>query len=88
VVEVKSANINKGKFVAKLLSEEEFDFVLAFGDDITDEDMFGVLKGKHHFTVKVGLGRTTAKYNVIGVNNVISFLEQLSQIRESIAGRA
>ncbi|MGZ4098559.1 MAG: bifunctional alpha,alpha-trehalose-phosphate synthase (UDP-forming)/trehalose-phosphatase [Bacteroidia bacterium] len=78
VIEIKSAYTNKGEFVTEFLSREKFDFVLAVGDDITDEDMFGVLKGKNQYTVKVGPGKTEAKYNVVGVNNVLLFLDQLS----------
>jgi trehalose 6-phosphate synthase/phosphatase len=82
VIEVKSSHINKGKFVEGLLSANTFDFVLAIGDDVTDEDMFNVLRGEEHYTIKVGLGSTSARYNLIGVNNVLSFLDQLSAGKE------
>lgn len=77
VIEVKSTYTNKGKFVEKLIDKEDFDFVLAIGDDATDEDMFNVLRGKHQYSIKVGHGNTTAKYNIVGVNQVLSFLNQL-----------
>ncbi|MCW3078494.1 MAG: hypothetical protein JWO32_3103, partial [Bacteroidetes bacterium] len=77
VIEIKSTFTNKGRFVKQFLSHEKFDFVLAVGDDITDEDMFAVLKEKNEYTIKVGPGKTEAKYNVVGVNNVLLFLDQL-----------
>ncbi|MBA3664277.1 MAG: bifunctional alpha,alpha-trehalose-phosphate synthase (UDP-forming)/trehalose-phosphatase [Bacteroidetes bacterium] len=78
VIEIKSAHTNKGQFLTHFLSKEKYDFVLGVGDDITDEDMFSVLKGKNQYTIKVGPGKTEARYNVVGVNNVLLFLEQLS----------
>jgi trehalose 6-phosphate synthase/phosphatase len=78
VIEVKSSFSNKGKFVSEVIAKSDFDFVLAIGDDLTDEDMFSVLNEKNHFTIKVGPGNTSAKYNVVGVNNVLSFLDHLS----------
>jgi trehalose 6-phosphate synthase/phosphatase len=84
VIEVKSAFTNKGSFIKEFLEQQKFDFVLAVGDDITDEDMFSVLKEKTHFTVKVGPGKTEARYNVVGVNNVLLFLEQLNPQKKLI----
>jgi trehalose 6-phosphate synthase/phosphatase len=84
VIEVKSTLMNKGSFLSGLLKKESFDFVLVIGDDATDEDMFSVLREKHHFTIKVGSGNTRARYNVTGVNHVLTFLEQLSGEREPV----
>jgi len=77
VIEIKSAFMNKGLFVTEFLSKDHFDFVLAIGDDVTDEDMFNALNEPYHYTIKVGHGNTAAKYNIFGVNNVISFLEYI-----------
>ncbi len=78
VLEVKSNNGNKGTFVSSLLLKEYFDFVLCIGDDVTDEDMFAILQEEHHYSIKVGLVPTCAKYNLLNINVVLSFLEQLS----------
>ncbi len=78
VLEVKSAAMNKGLAAVKLLSSDSFDFVLAMGDDVTDEDMFEALDDQSHITIKVGLDKSKARYNLIGINNVISFLDQLA----------
>lgn len=79
VIEIKSSYMNKGSFVKHFLSREQFDFVLAIGDDLTDEDMFNSLKEPHHFTIKAGHGNTAARYNILGVNNVLNFLESLAE---------
>lgn len=77
VLEMKSSNMNKGLAAMKLLSSDSFDFVMAIGDDTTDEDMFEVLQDQSHVTIKVGLDKSKAQFNLIGINNVISFLDQL-----------
>jgi trehalose 6-phosphate synthase/phosphatase len=82
VIEVKSKGISKGNFVTQLLDENYFDFVLALGDDATDEDMFKALGGREIcHTIKVGIEASEAKCNLINVNNVLSFLEQLTQFK-------
>jgi trehalose 6-phosphate synthase/phosphatase len=78
VLEIKSSNMNKGLATLKLLSSDAFDFVMAIGDDTTDEDMFDVLNDESHVTIKVGLEKSKAKFNLIGISNVISFLDQLA----------
>ena len=39
-MEVKKTGYDKGVAALKFVSEREFDFVIAFGDDRTDEDIF------------------------------------------------
>ena len=78
VLEIKSSNMNKGLATSKLLSSDSFDFVMAIGDDTTDEDMFDVLQDTSHVTIKVGLDKSKARFNLIGITNVISFLDQLA----------
>ena len=54
VVEVKQSNINKGRAAMGLLrSDPPFDFVMAIGDDVTDEDVFEAMPEKA-WTIKVG----------------------------------
>jgi len=79
VIEVKSKQAGKGRFVMRYLQKNHFDFILAIGDDVTDEDMFTALKSISHFTIKVGLGSTAARYNIVGVNSVLGLLDELSQ---------
>jgi len=76
VVEIKNAGVNKGKSMLHWLSEREWDFILAVGDDQTDEDTFREMP-PHAFTIKVGLEKTAAKYQVAGVDNVREVISQL-----------
>ncbi|MDP4129675.1 MAG: trehalose-phosphatase [Bacteroidota bacterium] len=78
VVEVKKQGIDKGKGTQYLLEKRRYDFILAMGDDKTDEDMFEVLANKDDaFTIKVGVGDTLAKYRLDNVQDVILLLNEL-----------
>ena len=73
VIEVKSGGINKGVAALRFLNEKEFDFILAIGDDWTDEYMFRDLP-ESAVTIKVGLKNTSAGYKVESVNSVRNLL--------------
>lgn len=62
VLEIKSSAVNKGRAATRLLSGD-FDFILAIGDDWTDEYMFEVLPG-NAYTIKVGYRKTAARFAV------------------------
>ena len=40
IVEVKNAGINKGRAAMNWIGRKQWDFILAVGDDLTDEDLF------------------------------------------------
>ena len=73
VVEVKNAGVNKGKATMNWLEEENWDFIMALGDDHTDEDIFKALPDDA-YTVKVGLDKSVARYHLISVQEVRAFL--------------
>jgi trehalose 6-phosphate synthase/phosphatase len=75
VIEVRPSGINKGAVAKLLLQNENYDFVLALGDDKTDEDMFRDLADQA-YTVKIGVGHTVAKYNLATQVDVISLLSE------------
>lgn len=54
VLEVKPQDINKGKAALHWLEKQDWEFILAIGDDWTDEDMFSVLP-KEAWSINVGL---------------------------------
>jgi trehalose 6-phosphate synthase/phosphatase len=83
VIEVKSAGIDKGTITSTFLRNNTYDFILGIGDDTTDEDMFAVLADHDAYSIKVGITPTLAKRNLIGVSNVLSLLNQLSNIRSN-----
>lgn len=76
VVEIKNAGVNKGKAARHWLNEADWDFILAIGDDNTDEDTFKVLPAKA-LSIKVGMGQSVARYNLLGVKKVREFLKIL-----------
>ncbi len=76
VIEIKNAGINKGKAAIDKIGDTEFDFILALGDDWTDEYTFNSLP-ETAFTVKVGTKTTAAKYYLKDVSGVRGLLKQL-----------
>ncbi|MDA0987500.1 MAG: trehalose-phosphatase [Bacteroidetes bacterium] len=80
VVEIMTKELSKGIAVKNLVEQNKYDYILAIGDDKTDEEMFEYLSHNANAdSVKVGEGNTLAKYKLDNVNKVISLLEQLSQ---------
>lgn len=77
VIEVKSAAINKGQ-AALRWTERPWDFILAVGDDWTDEDVFEALPAGA-YSIKVGLGPSRARYNVDSFHDVRSLLNELAR---------
>jgi len=78
VIEIKNAEMNKGSAVQGWLSENKWDFILAIGDDVTDEEMFVVLPENSH-RIKVGLGLSQADYNVVSVREVRELLKTFGE---------
>lgn len=74
VIEVKSAELNKGKAAMELVSAIEPDFIFAIGDDATDEDMFLELP-ESAMTVKVGNKKSAAKYYVEQQQEAVELLQ-------------
>lgn len=75
ILEIKNPGITKGQ-AAKQLLTKPYDFILAIGDDFTDEDMFKALP-KRAYTLKVGPGKTAARYRVKNVGEVTNLLGRL-----------
>ncbi len=75
--EVHPMGCNKGKALKHIISFENNSFILAAGDDDTDEDMFKVLP-QTAFTFKIGRKETCAKIRALEVNRFVSFLSDLA----------
>ncbi len=78
VVEVKPPDFTKGSEVQRRLSQRDYDFVLAIGDDTTDEDMFRVLPADG-VSIKVGNFSAGAKYRIPLQSSVVPFLTHLTK---------
>jgi trehalose 6-phosphate synthase/phosphatase len=77
ILEVRPRGATKGHIAEKLL-EKQPSFVIAIGDDYTDEDMFEALPS-WAYTVKVGRGRTAARLRLQKPAEVIALLEKLAK---------
>jgi len=77
VLEIKNAGINKGTAAARWLARFPADFVLALGDDRTDEDTFRALPALA-YTVRVGTGaRSLARFHISSPTEVRQLLRKL-----------
>jgi len=76
VIEIKSAHANKGRAAKEWLKEYPASFVLAIGDDYTDEDTFKAMP-EGAYTIKVGQGMSAATYFLRTTAEVRAFLEEL-----------
>lgn len=76
VIEIKNAGINKGRAAMNKMGDISFDFVLAIGDDWTDEYTFNAMP-ESAYTIKVGTKSTNAKYYFGDVSEVRAFLKEL-----------
>ena len=77
ILEIKNPRINKGVALERWLKSEH-GFIMCIGDDYTDEDMFAALPPSA-YSIKVGVGRTAAKFRLSDYKNVLDLLAKLSR---------
>ena len=80
VVEVKNTGINKGRAALRWISREEWDFILALGDDWTDEDTFKALPSTA-WSIKVGFGASAARFSLSSPSEATSLLRKMVRAR-------
>jgi len=71
-LEVHPSDISKGRAAQEWLIHDH-DFVLAIGDDVTDEDMFAAMPPTA-YSIKVGRGTTAARFRVKSVDEAVNLL--------------
>ena len=87
-VEVKLIWANKSQVCSRFLqSQHQPDFILAAGDDVTDEDLFQHLP-QSAWTVHVGRNRSRAKYFVTGPEDMVGLLMKLVQLPRTQASNS
>ncbi len=81
VLEIKPKSVTKEVAVSRMLkrTRTKYDFILAIGDDYTDEDMFHALPA-NAYTVKVGLAPSLAKYHLGSVEDVLNLIDELGNL--------
>jgi trehalose 6-phosphate synthase/phosphatase len=79
VVEVKWSKIHKGMAASHIIERAQpVDFILALGDDHTDEDMFAAIP-TDEWTVKVGMGISSARFSLPNSADVQQLLQELAE---------
>lgn len=76
VLEIKNMEVNKGKAALSIIEHDDYDFILALGDDYTDEDTFRALPDSA-ITVKVGSNVSSAKFYLRNPAEVRRFLHNM-----------
>ena len=77
VIEIKNIEINKGKAALNFMFKKDYDFIMAIGDDHTDEDIFKALPDSA-YTFKVGSSLSAARFYLRNSGDVRQFLHRLS----------
>lgn len=78
VVEVLVKGVSKGQAAESWLKREPWDFIMAAGDDVTDESLFAVLPSQA-YSFKIGVGQTAARYTIDSQSSFIGFLNRFSE---------
>jgi trehalose 6-phosphate synthase/phosphatase len=78
VIEFKNIEVNKGKAAQNWLYSNNPDFILAVGDDHTDEDIFKALLPEA-YSIKVGSNISAARYYLKDYFEVRDLLKELVQ---------
>jgi len=76
IVEIKSTDFSKGTEAKRLIEKSNYNFIMAIGDDTTDEEMFMALP-KDAITIKVGKNTKASKYNIPTQQQTLLFLNKL-----------
>lgn len=78
VLEVKDSRVAKGFGASLLLQNIQPDFLLAVGDDLTDESLFAALP-QNAYTIKVGNGQSCARFRLNSWQDTRRLLRILTQ---------
>jgi len=76
ILEIRNVGVNKGRAAEFWTAKQNWDFLLAAGDDYTDEEMFSVLPDGA-YSIKVGISISKARFNVDTLNEIRSLLREL-----------
>jgi trehalose 6-phosphate synthase/phosphatase len=77
VLEVRNTGVSKGTAALEWLPDVGAHFILAIGDDWTDEDLFRALPAAA-YSVRVGLAQTAARYYLASHTGVRMLLHELA----------
>ncbi len=95
VIEVRNSEVTKGSTGLALALKQDYDFILAIGDDTTDEDLFTILSLEHSwpsglkpktFTIRVGTDKSKASYCLPNYLEVRNTLQELATGKDRTVG--
>ncbi|MDK2890219.1 MAG: trehalose 6-phosphate synthase/phosphatase [Methanoculleus sp.] len=87
VIEIKNNVVNKGRAALNWVSRRAWDFILAIGDDRTDEDLFAAMPPEA-YSIKVGLAPSRARFNLVAQRDVLPLLKRcIERDKEGISGK-
>ncbi|SCL75910.1 Trehalose-phosphate synthase [Methanoculleus chikugoensis] len=75
VIEIKNNVVNKGRAALNWVSRNAWEFILAIGDDRTDEDLFEAMP-PDAYSIKVGLAPSRARFNLVAQRDVLPLLRR------------
>lgn len=78
VLEIKNGKYDKGQAASTLMKNKHFDFILAAGDDKTDESLFKTLPDKA-YSIRVGISHSMAKYYLPDFPSFLKILKILEE---------
>lgn len=81
VIEIKNNVVNKGRAALNWITERAWDFLLAIGDDRTDEDLFAAMPPEA-YSIKVGLAPSRARFNLVSQRDVLPLLKRCIEADE------
>jgi trehalose 6-phosphate synthase/phosphatase len=73
VLEIKSILYDKGTIAIRIINSGDYDFILALGDDSTDEDLFKAVP-ESGFTIRIGCKPTNARFNLSDQSQIVEIL--------------
>ncbi len=79
VIEVRTVGVDKGASSQHWLAQGDFDFILAAGDDATDEDLFKVLPPTA-YSIKIGMAPTNARFNLRSPDELLELVSQVAEM--------
>ena len=76
-IEIKTTGINKGITACHWISQKDWDFIMAIGDDWSDESTFASLPD-YAYSISVGSELSQSKYNIDSSIEVRTLLKELA----------